>query len=125
MRSVIVRNLNRPDILPVKAGYCSSFLCQLRGLTFRRSLGADEGLLLVQNRDSRVESAIHMMFVWIDLAIVWINSDCVVVDGCLAKSWRPAYISRRPARYVLEMEASRVGDFQNGEQIKFEEVSLA
>ena len=62
------------------------------GLTFRRSLAPQEGLLLVQRNDSRVEATIHMFFMWIDLAVVWINMDNEVVDVQLAKRWRPAYM---------------------------------
>jgi hypothetical protein len=34
--------------------------------------------------------------------VVWINSDMQVVDKVLARSWRPAYFSKQPAKYVLE-----------------------
>ena len=47
---------------------------------FRRSLAVDEGLLLVQKRENRSESAIHMLFMFIDLTVVWINSAHQVVD---------------------------------------------
>ena len=100
-----------------------SFLCRLRGLTFRRALAANQGLLLVQARDSRMDSSIHMFFVWMDLAVVWINSAGEVVDTCLARQWRPAYIPRRPARYVLELAPERLGDFHIGEVVEFEKNS--
>ena len=42
---------------------------------FRRSLAVDEGLLLVQKRENRSESAIHMLFMFIDLTVVWIKKE--------------------------------------------------
>lgn len=78
------------------AQYCQSFTCQLRGLTFRRQLAPHWGLLLVQPRQSRLEAAIHMMFMWIDLAVIWLNSEGEVVDTRLARRWRLAYVPRRP-----------------------------
>lgn len=105
----------------VTAKYCDSFLCRLRGLTFRRSLPEDWGLLLVQPRDGRIDSSIHMLFVFFDLAVVWINEDGKVVDVRLARKWRPAYLPKKPARYVLEMAAGRLGDFQIGDRVSFEE----
>ena len=106
-------------ILRVK--YCDTFLTQLRGLTFRSSLGREEGLLLVGRRDSRVDSSIHMLFVAFDLSVIWINSAMQVVDRVLAKSWRPAYFSKQPARYVLEIHPDRWGDFEIGDGVEFKD----
>ena len=123
MREVIVHNRSRPQDHLVKAAYCDTFLCQLRGLTFRRRLKIEEGLLLVQDRDSRLEAAIHMLGVWFDLAVVWINDDKLVVDVRLARSWRLMYIPERPACYVLELPAERIQDFRVGDEVFFEEVN--
>ena len=81
-----------------------------------------QGLLLVQGRDSRLDTSIHMLFVWMDLAVVWINSAGEVVDVRLARSWRPAYLPGRPARYVLELAAVHLNDFEIGDQLSFETV---
>jgi uncharacterized membrane protein (UPF0127 family) len=122
MQRVVITNLSHPQKRPILAKYCVSFFCRLIGLTFRRRLSPEEGLLLVQSRDSRLDSAIHMIGVWIDLAVVWINSKQEVVDVRLAKSWRPAYIPKQPARYVLELSAERLDEFHPGEQVKIESV---
>jgi uncharacterized membrane protein (UPF0127 family) len=120
MQSVNIRNTVRPLKSPITARYCASFFCQLRGLTFRKSLPATEGLLLVQSRDSRLDASIHMMFVWMDLAVVWINSAGEVVDVKLARSWRPAYVPQRPARYILELNPERLDDFSIGDRVEIE-----
>jgi uncharacterized membrane protein (UPF0127 family) len=121
MRQVIIRNLSQPLSRPLIARYCVSFSCRLRGLTFQRALPEDWGLLLVQERDSRLDAAIHMLFVWMDLAVVWINSAGKVVDVCLARRWRPAYVPKSPARYVLETDPARLPEFNVGDEIRFEE----
>ena len=87
---------------------------------FRRSLAEDESLLLVYGRDSLIDSSIHMMFMNFPLAVAWINQAGQVVDVKQAETWRPAYFSQRPARYVLEMHLARLNDFQVGDQIRFE-----
>ena len=93
---------------------------------FRPSLGLEECLLLVQARDSLFDAGIHMLFVNFDLAVVWINAHGVVVDVRLARAWKPAYVPQRPARYVLEMHASRLAEFQIGDQVQIvEENSFA
>jgi uncharacterized membrane protein (UPF0127 family) len=94
---------------------------QLRGFTFRSRSAADEGLLLVGKRDSRLDSSIHMLFVPFDLAVIWIDSAMKVVDKVLAKPWRPAYFSKRPARYVLEVHPERWGDFEIGDGVEFKD----
>jgi uncharacterized membrane protein (UPF0127 family) len=120
MQKVSIINLSRPIPTPLTAGYANSFFSQLRGLTFRRNIPHDEGLLLVQSRDSRLDSSIHMLGVFTDLAVAWINSDFEVVDVRLARRWYPAYIPARPSRYVLEMNPARMGDFKPGDRVRIE-----
>lgn len=119
MRQIYVQNKSHPLSQPLEAGYCESFFCQLRGLTFRRSLPAGEGLLLVQKNDSRVNSSIHMLFVFFDLATVWIDSAYNVVDVRLALRWRPVYVPAKPARFILELSADRIDDFRIGDVVEF------
>jgi uncharacterized membrane protein (UPF0127 family) len=99
--------------------YCDTFLTQLRGLMFRARLLPDEGLVLVGTRDSRLDSSIHMFFVSFDLTVLWLNSDMKVVDKVLAKSWRPMYFSKQPARYVVEIHPERWGEFEIGDEVQF------
>lgn len=117
---LLVRNLQRRLERPARLLHCSSFLCRLRGLTFRPGLGPDAGLLLVQESDSRLEAAIHMLFVPFPLAVFWIDSHLTVVDKVLAKPWRPAYFPARPARYILEIHPDRWQDYQVGDHVEFE-----
>jgi len=120
-KQVVIENTHRKiDSLP-RIKYCDTFLTQLRGFTFRPSLSRNEGLLLVGTRDSRLDSSIHMLFVAFDLAVVWINSDLKVVDKVIAKSWRPAYFSKLPARYVLEIHPDRWGDYEIGDIVQFKD----
>ena len=122
MQLVTIYNLSQSDVLPVTVKYCASFLCRLRGLTFRRHLGSNQGLLLVQNHDSRIDSAIHMLGVWIDLAVVWINSAEEVVDVKLARRWHLIYVPKRPAQYVLEMAGECLPFYKVGDRVKIERI---
>jgi uncharacterized membrane protein (UPF0127 family) len=78
------------------------------------------GLLLVQGRDSRLDAAIHMLGVWMDLAVIWINTAGRVVDVRLARPWRPAYLPREPARYVLELAVDHLDNFRIGDRVQIE-----
>ncbi|HLF75068.1 MAG TPA: DUF192 domain-containing protein [Anaerolineales bacterium] len=116
---VSIKNESRRTDGALHVRVCDTFICQLRGLTFRSRLGRDEGLLLTGKRDSRLDSSIHMFFVPFDLTVVWIDSGMRVVDKVLARPWRPAYFSKRPAKYVLEVHPERWGDFEIGDSLQF------
>jgi uncharacterized membrane protein (UPF0127 family) len=120
-KTITVLNKRRMMMGSLRIMYCNTFLAQLRGFTFRSHIDSDEGLLLVGKRDSRLDSSIHMLFVPFDLSVVWINSAMQVVDKVLAKSWRPAYFSKRPAKYVLEIHPKRWGDFEIGDGVEFKD----
>lgn len=117
---VIIQGREHKLASPPRVKYCESFLCRLRGLTFRAPLAHDEGLLLVFGRDSRVDSSIHMLGVSFDLAVFWINSELKVVDKIVAGAWKPAFFPREPARYVLEVHAERIDDFEIGQVVEFQ-----
>ncbi len=119
MNTVHIQNKDNPLAQPLQAGYCASFLCRLRGLMFRNNLAPHEGLLLVQKRASRMDASIHMLFVFMDLGVVWINGDGQVVDTILARAWRPAYTPKAAAQYILEINPDRLTDFRIGEQVEF------
>ena len=118
-KPIFVINLTRPLAQPARVGYGDSFFDKLRGLMFRTRLARDEGLLLVERRDSRLETSIHMFFVPFDLAVFWINSELTVVDKVIAKSWRPAYFPKADAKFTLEIHPDRFGDYEIGDRVEF------
>lgn len=118
-RPIHIHNLTRSLSKPAIVGYCDTFLCKLRGLMFRPRLDLDDGLLLVEKRDSRLDTSIHMFFVPFDLAVFWINSDMIVVDKVIAKSWKPAYAPKLAAKFTLEIHPDRWGDYEVGDKVEF------
>jgi uncharacterized membrane protein (UPF0127 family) len=92
---------------------------------FTKSIPENYGLLLVQGSDSRLNASIHMMFMWMDLAVIWIDGEYSVVDIVLARRWKLAYLPKKPARYVLETEVSNLKDFNIGDKVCFEETTQA
>jgi uncharacterized membrane protein (UPF0127 family) len=118
---ITVANQTRPVVNLPRIKFCDTFLTQLRGFTLRTHLTREEGLLLVGTRDSRLDSSIHMLFVAFDLAVFWINSEMKVVDKVIARTWRPAYFSGHPARYVLEIHPDRWDDYEIGDTVQFKD----
>jgi uncharacterized membrane protein (UPF0127 family) len=117
--SIIIKNLNKEIKDPPRVGYCDSFLCRLRGLMFRSHLGLNEGLLLVEKRDSRLDTSIHMFFVPFDLAVFWINSEMTIVDKVIAKSWHPAYFPKTNTKFTLEIHPDHFGNYDIGDKVDF------
>ena len=119
MHPVNIQNKTRSLKQPIQARFCDTFFCRLKGLMFSSNIAIEDGLLLVENRDSRLDAAIHMFFVSYDLAVIWINGQKQVVDKCIAKSWRPFYMPSAPARYILEIHPDHIQDFLIGDSIEF------
>jgi uncharacterized membrane protein (UPF0127 family) len=119
--SLIVQPVNRPIPIPAQIRKYARFQDRFLGLMFRSRLDHDLGALLVGRRDSKLDAAIHMLFVNFDLAVFWISSQLVVVDKVLARSWHPVYIPAKAARYVLELHPDRFADYEIGESIQFVE----
>ncbi len=119
MKTIRIENKTLPLPAPLRAAYCDSFLCRLRGLMFRSHLPAEAGLLLVEARNSRIDTSIHMLFVFMDLAVIWIDSDQTVVDTVLARAWHPVYLPRKAARYTLEIHPARLNEFRIADRVEF------
>lgn len=116
---VILSNPNNLLPSPIRARWCVSFFSRLRGFMFRRELARDEGLVLVEGRESRMDTSIHMFFVWTDLAVIWLNAEREIVDTVLARAWRPFYAPAKPAQYTIEVHPERLNEFTIGDKVEF------
>lgn len=85
----------------------------------RPPLEPDEGALLVEQRDSKVNSSIHMLFMRFDLCVIWINEAFEVVDVQICQRWKLAYMPALPARYILETHVSQKTHYKVGDHISF------
>ncbi len=111
------------QVLIESARWCSSRLCRLRGLQFRRNLKSGEALILVKDKDSIANTSIHMFFVFFPIAAIWINSKGKVTSAQLAKPWRPYYASPEPATFVLETSPDFLDKVAIGDNLDFAEIN--
>lgn len=107
-------------VLVKRARWCDGFASKLQGFLFRRTLDDGEGLVLVEGRDSRMSTAIHMLFVFLDLGVIWVNGDGEVVDTVRARPWRLSYAPQAPARYVIEAHPDVLHEVGVGDHVRFE-----
>ena len=117
----ILKNAKTNEVILARAKWCASFWCHFKGLQFVRNLPKDEGLLFVTGSESRAQSTIHMFFMFISIAVIWLDKDGVVVDKALAKPWRPAYAPQSPAMYYIEANTALLDKVNIGDKLTFDE----
>ncbi len=100
--------------------YCEAYWCKLRGLAWRRKLVKSGGIVLASKSVNKRDSAIHMMGMFFDLSIIWLDGNMQVVDKALALKWRSFLVPKTAARYVIECAPSRIHEFGIGDHIAFE-----
>ena len=119
MRRIEIQNETHPLYEPLRVAYFDSFFERLKGLMFRKQLSKNEGIILAEDSESRLNSAIHMFFMNFDIATIWVNTKCIVVDVKLARKWRPYYSPALPARFTIETRAEYLPLFKIGDQLAF------
>ncbi len=100
---------------------CDTFWKRGRGLMFRgrRSLAGGQVYLFVEGRESVARAAIHMLFVFFPIAVVWLDRERRVVDKALARPFRPYYAPAKPAQYYIEGHPSLLEKVRVGDRIEF------
>ena len=86
-----------------------------------RSQGAvldDRVYLFVEGRESVAQTAIHMLFVFFPIAVVWLDRERRVVDKVLALPFRPYYAPSRPAQYYVEGHPGLLDRVNVGDQLE-------
>ena len=85
---------------------------------FSKELEQNSGVILVEHHESRMNTAIHMLFMNYDITVLWLDKNMIVVDKTLAKKWVPVYIPKKPAKFVLELHSSKFSEYQIGDQFE-------
>lgn len=120
MHEILIHNITSPAKIPIYAKICKSYLSRLRGLMFQNTISENEGLLFVNNRENRFNTSIHMLFMNFNLAIIWVNSQKIVVDTQLVKRWSFINIPKANAKYIIETNVIRLSDFHTNDELAFE-----
>jgi uncharacterized membrane protein (UPF0127 family) len=116
MKIVKIRKSSSPFVA-VNVKVCDNFWSKFIGLMFSKELKPDDGLILVENNESRINTAIHMMFVNYDITVLWLDKQMVIVDKVLAKKWAPIYYPKKPAQYIIELHQSKFFEYSIGDQL--------
>jgi uncharacterized membrane protein (UPF0127 family) len=103
MKFVCIQNPDTPFDFPIRAKYCVSFWCRLKGLMFEKHIDQSQGVLFVNPTESRIDASIHMFFMNFEILVVWLNSEFEVVDLRIAQRWQPLLVPAKPAKFILEL----------------------
>ncbi|MGB3717057.1 MAG: DUF192 domain-containing protein [Candidatus Promineifilaceae bacterium] len=106
-------------MLVERAHWCDGFFSKMRGFIFRRKLEPGEGLVLVEKREGRLSSGVTMLFTFVPLGVVWVNSAGEVVDTAHAKPWRLSYTPKAPAQFAVEVDPSLLEIINVGDHLRF------
>lgn len=101
----------------IQIKFCESFISRLKGLMFSKQIPLDQGIILVENKESKINTSIHMMFMNFNLTVLWLDKELVVVDKVLAKRWVPIYLPKFRAKYVVELHSNQFSNFSIGDQL--------
>ena len=115
---VVVHRRGNPAVPLLRARWCESFLCRLRGLMFRHELPDGLGLVLVEENEGVTNTAIHMFAVPFAIGVLWVDDAFVVVDKVVALPWR-VYFPKERARFIVEGEPKVVELVAIGDQVEF------
>lgn len=107
-------------ILPEMKWATSAFAIS-KGLMFRFKKTVDKGMCLVMpsEKDVKFGASITMLFCFVDMEILFINSKFEVVDKKILKTWRPNYTPKQPCKYVVESTIKKFKDIKIGDKVKF------
>lgn len=115
-------NVTQNSVVLERAKWCISFWCRFRGLQFVTSLPESQGLLFVSDHDSKSDTTIHMLFMFMSIGVIWVDSEGIVVDKKLARPWRLAYVPAKPAKYFIEANTSILERVSIGDKLTFKSV---
>ncbi len=121
MHRLRLENRTHPLKSPLILDLCATFRCRFLGLMGKRTLARDHGLLFYWPRESRGNTAIHMLFMRFPIAIIWLDAQQRVVDARLARPWVDFLIPRKAAQYVLEIHPDRLNEFALGDEVVWHE----
>jgi len=93
---------------------------RMKGLMFEDARKFNYALLFILPRESKLKAAIHMLFVFFPIDVVWLNSNKKVVD--IARNlqpFTPNYTPKKPAKYFVELPAGKATGIKIGDTLEW------
>ena len=122
MKTVLIKKLNdnNENSEDIEAWYLESFLERLKGLMFQKDLPHNQAALFINNNETILDSAIHMLFMNFDISVFWLNKSDVIVDKKIAKKWSFIISPSVKAQKILEAHVEKFDKLNIGDQLIIE-----
>lgn len=112
--------VNDKIVIAGNVRFCDNVFSKAKGLMFSRRLKKGCALVLVNDGESVLETAIHMLFVFFAIDVVWLDSGLKVVDKREnIRAFTPFIAPREPAKYVLELPKNTARHINKGDILEF------
>lgn len=115
-RKLTTQSNQNPVVLSVE--WADTFFSRFMGLMGRKEIDQSKGLVLALDRESKINAAIHMLFMRFNIAVIWLSEDFKVIDKIIAKKWHLSYQPKIAAKYILETHPTNLTLFDIGDKIQ-------
>ncbi|MFH1390825.1 MAG: DUF192 domain-containing protein [Candidatus Diapherotrites archaeon] len=92
---------------------------RFKGLMFEKKENFDYGLVFELDKEGRINSSVHMLFVFFPIDIVYLNSEKIVVDKTTLNPWILNYTPKKSAKYFVELPKETASKIKLGEKLKW------
>lgn len=93
---------------------------KMKGLMFEDPARFDYGLVFVLRRESIAKAAIHMLFVFFPIDVVYLDKERKVVD--IARNLQPftlGYSPKKPSKFFVELPAGKANGIKTGHELEW------
>jgi len=93
---------------------------RFKGLMFEKKENFNYGLVFELDKEGRINSSVHMLFVFFPIDIVYLNPEKIVVDKATLNPWKLNYTPKKPAKYFVELPKGTANKIKLGEILKWD-----
>lgn len=110
---------NKKKILIKKTKFANTYFKRFKGLMFEKKENFDYALIFEFPFESRIKTSLHMLFVFFEINVVFLNSKKEVVDKTTLKPWTINYTPKKPAKFVIEAPIKTFEKIKNKDKINW------
>ena len=114
-------NKTRRKKIIEKTKNAKTFFQKFRGLMFESEKNFNYGLIFFLENESRINATIHMLFVFFQIDVVYLDKNKKVVD--VVKNLQPFVLSCTPkkaAKYFIELPNGKAKNVSIGNKLEWE-----
>ncbi|MCR4336028.1 MAG: DUF192 domain-containing protein [archaeon] len=92
---------------------------RFKGLMFEKKENFTYGLIFELEKEGKINSSVHMLFVFFPIDIVYLNSQKIVVDKATLNSWILNYTPKKASKYFVELPKGIGDKIKLGEKLQW------